>query len=413
MVAGGLDEMSSTTRLMPRTSFVMRDEIFASRSCGKRAQSAVMELSDYLRVLRAHWTGVVALILASIAAAAVFNLTQPKVYAANATGFVSAGNDSNPALGSVADTLAKSRAKSYVDIAQSRATAQGVIDELSLKASPSALIGNISVDQPLDTVLIKITARASTPIESQQLADAWVKALAKQVAQVENPSGKGKAALKVVPIEAAALPTAPISPRTRLNLLIGLVIGVLLGLAYALVRNQLDRRLRSASAVEKQFGVTVAGAIPAASDLSHDPGKPAAIAVQQRSAKLKQSESAEAFRKLRTNLQFMSRAWIVDGESTKVRDAAIETGFLRPQADGTLEWLLTHNTGFAEVYHGTADGPKIEVSTDAVVRTETAKEYVGGHRMYGLVDGDLLWAYDMAAMGQELQPHLWGRLVRQ
>src|SRR6476620_11542957 len=87
---------------------------------------------------------------------------------------------------------------------------------------------------------------------------------------------------------------------------------------------------------------------------------------------------------------YMSRAWIVDEQGTKVRDAAIETGFLRPQADGTLEWLLTHNTGFAEVYHGTADGPKIEVSTDAVVRTETAKEYVGGHRMYGLVEGAVL-----------------------
>ena len=84
-----------------------------------------------------------------------------------------------------------------------------------------------------------------------------------------------------------------------------------------------------------------------------------------------------------------------------------------PKADGTLEWLLTHNTGFAEVYYGTAEGAKIEISTDAVVRTETAKEYVSGHRMYGLVDGDLLWAYDMAAMEQDLQPHLWGRLVRQ
>jgi hypothetical protein len=110
---------------------------------------------------------------------------------------------------------------------------------------------------------------------------------------------------------------------------------------------------------------------------------------------------------------YMSRAWIVDEQGEKVRDAAIETGFLRPKADGTLEWLLTHNTGFAEVYHGTSEGAKIEVSTDAVVRTETAKEYVGGHRMYGLVDGDLLWAYDMAAMGEKLQPHLWGRLVRQ
>ena len=48
-----------------------------------------------------------------------------------------------------------------------------------------------------------------------------------------------------------------------------------------------------------------------------------------------------------------------------------------------------------------------------MVRTHTAKEYVGGHRLYGLVEGDLLWAYDMAAMGQDLQPHLWGRLVRQ
>ena len=52
-------------------------------------------------------------------------------------------------------------------------------------------------------------------------------------------------------------------------------------------------------------------------------------------------------------------------------------------------------------------------TTDAVARTQTAKEYTGGHRMYGMVEGDLLWAYDMAAVGQPLQPHLWGRLVRQ
>jgi len=110
---------------------------------------------------------------------------------------------------------------------------------------------------------------------------------------------------------------------------------------------------------------------------------------------------------------YMSRAWIVDEAGEKVRDAAIETGFLRPKADGSLEWLLTHNTGVAEGYYGSVDGAKVEVSTDAVVRTQTAKEYVAGRRLYGLVDGDLLWAFDMAAMGETLQPHLWGRLVRQ
>ena len=96
-----------------------------------------------------------------------------------------------------------------------------------------------------------------------------------------------------------------------------------------------------------------------------------------------------------------------------LRDGAIETGFLRSKADGSFEFLLTHHTGFAEIYYGKAEGAKLEMTTDAVARTATAKEYVGGHRMYGLVDGDLLWAFDMAAVAQELQPHLWARLVRQ
>jgi hypothetical protein len=109
---------------------------------------------------------------------------------------------------------------------------------------------------------------------------------------------------------------------------------------------------------------------------------------------------------------YMSRSWIVDESFEKVRESAIETGFLRPKADGTLEWLLTHQSGIAEVWYGSVDGAKIEVTTDAIVRTESAKEVTAGHRLYGLVEGDLLWAYDMAAMGQPLQPHLWGRLAR-
>jgi hypothetical protein len=109
---------------------------------------------------------------------------------------------------------------------------------------------------------------------------------------------------------------------------------------------------------------------------------------------------------------YFSRAWITDDEGNDVRPGALETGFLRPQADNRLELVLTHPTGFAEVWYGEVDGAKVELRTDAVVRTQTAKEYNAGHRLYGLVDGDLMWAYDMAAVGQPLQPHLWGRLKR-
>jgi hypothetical protein len=52
------------------------------------------------------------------------------------------------------------------------------------------------------------------------------------------------------------------------------------------------------------------------------------------------------------------------------------------------------------------------MSTDVVARTASAKEVTAGHRLYGLVDGDLLYAYDMAAVGQPLGPHLSARLKK-
>lgn len=108
----------------------------------------------------------------------------------------------------------------------------------------------------------------------------------------------------------------------------------------------------------------------------------------------------------------LSRSWLLDADGAEVRPLAQETGYWRPEADGSIELVLTHPTGFVEVWLGQADGAKIELQTDAVARTATAKDYTAGHRLYGLVDGDLLWAFDMAAVGQPLQPHLSATLKR-
>ncbi len=72
----------------------------------------------------------------------------------------------------------------------------------------------------------------------------------------------------------------------------------------------------------------------------------------------------------------------------------------------------THSTGIVEIWAGEAADGKIEIVTDAVGRTETAKEYNAGTRLYGNVESDLLYAFDMAAMGQPLQPNTWARLQR-
>jgi hypothetical protein len=111
-------------------------------------------------------------------------------------------------------------------------------------------------------------------------------------------------------------------------------------------------------------------------------------------------------------LHYLSRSWLLDDDGQQVRPLAQETGYWRPQPEGSVEVLLSHPTGFVEIYLGEVDGAKIELHSDVVARTETAKPYTGGHRLYGLVEGDLLWAYDMAAMDQPLQPHVSAKLAR-
>lgn len=115
-------------------------------------------------------------------------------------------------------------------------------------------------------------------------------------------------------------------------------------------------------------------------------------------------------------LTYWSRSWLLDDDGNEVRPLATETGFWRPRPENEFEVTLAHPTGFAEVWYGnievtgienvTITGARATMKTDAVLATSSAKEYSQGERLYGLVDGKLLWTFDMAAMGQPLQNHL-------
>lgn len=114
-------------------------------------------------------------------------------------------------------------------------------------------------------------------------------------------------------------------------------------------------------------------------------------------------------------LFYESRAWLLDEDSKPLRPSAREVGWWRPIGDGQgddIECLMMGPTGIMELYLGKIDGLKIEVVTDFVGRTPTAKEVRAGHRLYGIVEGALLYAHEMAAVGQPLMPHLSARLIR-
>ncbi len=119
-------------------------------------------------------------------------------------------------------------------------------------------------------------------------------------------------------------------------------------------------------------------------------------------------------------LHYISRTWELEPDGTVLGPLNMETGFWRPRPDDTvegqdgipLEVLLSHPTGFLEAMGGEIRGPRVEIATTKVVKVASAKDYRRGHRLYGLVNGELMWVYEMEAMGQPLQPHISAALKR-
>lgn len=148
------------------------------------------------------------------------------------------------------------------------------------------------------------------------------------------------------------------------------------------------------------------------------------------------------------HVQYSCSAWLLDGDgdSTSTTPLYSELGYWRlsrPLGDGDpgpgmlprtadavyttadavetlrnargafdLEVSIVQPGGVSEVYLGEVNGPRIDLATDAVMRTAGAKDYAAATRLYGLVDDHLLWAWDIAALGQDLRTHASGRLAR-
>lgn len=118
----------------------------------------------------------------------------------------------------------------------------------------------------------------------------------------------------------------------------------------------------------------------------------------------------------RAFLTHWSQTWQLDAEGNRVKPLAVEAGFWRPRPDNEVELLLAHPTGFLESWFGKVTvtgivnaeitGARVELETDAILRTESAKEVTAGKRLYGLYNNKLGWVYDMAIPGTELTSHV-------
>ncbi|KUM29910.1 hypothetical protein AQ436_09745 [Arthrobacter sp. EpRS66] len=195
-------------------------------------------------------------------------------------------------------------------MAKSRSVALDVQENLGIDTSINQLLSSISIANPVDTATLKVSAESNTPESAQQLAEAWVKAIENQVSEVENSSATKSSSASIVTFrsfDAAELPTSPSSPNFKIAIAVGLLVGLFMAFAYAMLRHAFDRRISSIESVESSTGHSVIGTIPQTDTLDREQRLITSIGGNDRNEEhAGEYAVAESIRELRTNLQFMN-----------------------------------------------------------------------------------------------------------
>ncbi|WP_062465391.1 polysaccharide biosynthesis tyrosine autokinase [Demequina soli] len=292
-----------------------------------------MELKQYTRVFRARWKVIVLLTLLGGVLSFAWSWHQPKIYTSTGSMVITAGTFVDVTQALEGSRYIEDRADSYLDIARSRKVAGLAADQLGTGVDPDALLAQVGVSNAVGTAVLRVTASAGTPQEAQDLAQAWMDSLTTVVAEFEDPSNDAPSGANVVglqPLDPPSQPVVPSSPNLKFDTALGLLLGLFAGVAYALIRNGLDDRIREAADVERTTKTPVLGSLP------HD----SVIAKSGVAAGNDDFAMREAVRQLRTNLQFLDvdhppRVLVItsampgDGKSTtsvKLAEAIAEMG---------------------------------------------------------------------------------------
>jgi hypothetical protein len=112
-------------------------------------------------------------------------------------------------------------------------------------------------------------------------------------------------------------------------------------------------------------------------------------------------------------LAYESRTWRLTGDGAIVGPDVRESGFWRPRGDDDVELLVASPDGLVELYAGRArTTTSWELSSDVLARTPDAPDVVRAVRLYGIVDGALMYAIDRAGPDEPLRPTMSARLER-
>lgn len=256
-----------------------------------------MTLQDFVKTLRSRWMTVCATAIIIVVAAGSYTLTQTPMYQSATRLFVSTTSASSTSDLYNANLLSQERVLSYAQLIMGETLAQRTVDRLALDISAAELKARVTAKTRPDTVLIDVFVRDPSPVRARDIANALSDEFVVMVRELETPSQGERPEARVVVEQRASVPSEPISPKKFRNIALGILLGVLLGIGLAVVRDLLDNTIKKRETLEEVAGAGVVGLIPFDRELQERP----AIAFDSDN-----SGTAEAFRKIRTNLQFLS-----------------------------------------------------------------------------------------------------------
>ncbi|WP_040158615.1 FABP family protein [Nigerium massiliense] len=112
-------------------------------------------------------------------------------------------------------------------------------------------------------------------------------------------------------------------------------------------------------------------------------------------------------------LHYLAQMFEIDDQGRPVKPLMIETGFWRANDHAEVEAVMCSPEGFADVWYGTLQPGRVDIVTDVVARTPHATvNYTAGRRLYGNVDGKLMYSFDRATDDVALRPYVWATLER-
>jgi receptor protein-tyrosine kinase len=255
-----------------------------------------VELRDYLRVVRRRWRLIAACLIVVVAVAGLVTYRTTPQYESKARLFVST-TDPSTSDAYQGSLFSQQRVSSYADLASGRELAGRVAQDIRQPGlTADDIAQKITATVVPDTVILEISATDPDPAQAQKIARYTSEELRDFVSELETPPGRSRAPIKASVVDAADLPDSPVSPQPVRNLGLAVVLGLLLGLGVAVLRELLDTTVKGAADVAEVTEAPVLGGIQYDADA---PKVPLISALPSHSPRV------EAFRILRTNLQFI------------------------------------------------------------------------------------------------------------